>query len=716
MKEITVAVIGNPNVGKSTLINAIAGTRLQVGNWPGVTVEKKTALLQVDDLIINLVDLPGIYSLTPFTQDEIIARDFLIKEKPDLIIDVVDATNLERNLYLLLQILELSIPVVVALNMFDEVKRKGYEIDISALENALGIKVVPTVATKGEGVKELLLAIKEIAENKDAYIPQILNYGKEIEEALKKLKEMLEKDYPQVLEKYPSRWLCLNLLEGDKTVLKETGLTYIKNVLEEIRKPLIDTFNDDVDTILADTRYALARGINKEVVRKKEKLEPDFTERVDNIVLNRFLGIPVFLVIMWIVFKIAFDFSGPFCDWVDGVISGPIARWTSISLNALHSPEWLKSLIVDGIIGGVGAVLVFVPLIGIFMFMITFLEGSGYLARAAFVMDRIMHSFGLHGRSFIPLVIGFGCNVPSIYATRVLETERDRKLTALLCPCISCSARLPVYVLLAGAFFAKYGATVIWSLYILGIITAVILGIILNKTLYKGMKPVFIMELPPYRMPTFKYLMTYTWEKLKHFLIKAGTFILAFSILVWVLLNIPYGAPKDQTALAKIGKVISPVFGPLGFGNWEASSALLTGVVAKEIVVSTMAQIYGVEEEEESQEKTTFREDIKNILISFGKTIKDSFSNLFTLKSGVFETEEVENGLKNRLQNIFTPLSAYAFMVFVLLYWPCMVFAFTLKTEFGSWKFLGQAFLIYTIIPWITAFIVYQGGNLLGLG
>ncbi|MCD6548760.1 MAG: ferrous iron transport protein B [Thermodesulfobacterium sp.] len=715
MKRITVAVIGNPNTGKSTLINAIAGTRLQVGNWPGVTVEKKTAFLQVEDLTINLVDLPGVYSLNPYTQEEIIARDFLIKEKPDLIIDVVDATNLERNLYLLLQILELGIPVVMALNMFDEAKRKGYEIDVNALENALGIKVVPTVATRGKGVKELLFAVKEVAENKNAYIPQTLNYGKEIEEALKNLKKRLEKDYPQVLQRYPSRWLCLSLLEGDEAVLKETGLTHIKSLLEEIRRPLINTFNDDIDTILADARYGIARGINKEVVRKKEKLEPDFTERLDKIVLNRFLGIPIFLAIMWIVFKIAFDFSGPFCDWVDEVISGAIAKWTSISLDALHSPEWLKSLIIDGIIGGVGAVLVFVPLIGIFMFMITLLEGSGYLARAAFVMDRIMHSFGLHGRSFIPLVIGFGCNVPSIYATRVLETERDRKLTALLCPCISCGARLPVYVLFTGAFFAKYGATVIWSLYILGIITIVVLGIILNKTIYKGMKSVFIMELPPYRMPTFKYLMIYTWEKLKHFLIKAGTFILAFSILVWVLLNIPYGAPKDQTALARIGKVISPVFAPLGFGNWEASSALLTGIVAKEIVISTMAQIYGIQEEEEAQEKTTFGEDIKNILVSFGKAVKDGFTNLFTLKSGVFEAEE-ENGLKNKLQNAFTPLSAYAFMVFVLLYWPCMVFAFTLKAEFGSWKILGQALLIYTIMPWLTTFIVYQGGRLLGLG
>ncbi len=591
------------------------------------------------------------------------------------------------------------------------------EINIKGLEEALGINVVPTVATKGEGVKELLFTVKKIAGNKEGYKPKILNYGEKIEKALENLEELIKKENMELVAKYPSRWLCLKLLEGDELILKETGLinnSEFLEKLEKIREPLIKTYDEDIESILADIRYGLAHGIVKEMVKKKEKVTSDFTERVDKIVLNRILGIPIFLAIMWLVFKLAFDFGGPFCDWIDGFI-GFIGKWVSVGLNNIGAAEWFKFLIVDGIIGGVGAVLVFVPLIGIFMLAITFLEGSGYLARAAFVMDRIMHSFGLHGKSFIPLVIGFGCNVPSIYGTRVLETDRDRKLAALLCPCMSCSARLPVYVLFAGLFFAQYGGTVIWSLYILGIIVAVILGIILSKTIYKGMKPIFVMELPPYRMPTLKYLSIYTWEKLKHFLIKAGTFILAASILVWVLLNIPYGAPKDKTLLAGIGKAISPVFSPLGFGKWEAVSALVTGIVAKEVVVTTMVEIYSAKKEKEVEEKTSFGQDLKEQIIGLSFAFKEAVKNMFSLKSGIFEAEEEEGGWKANIRKAFTPLSAYSYLVFVLLYWPCMVFAFALRAEFG-WKLLGQTFLIYTLLPWIMSFLVYNIGKLLGIG
>jgi ferrous iron transport protein B len=425
---------------------------------------------------------------------------------------------------------------------------------------------------------------------------------------------------------------------------------------------------------------------------------------------------------MWFVFKLSFDFSAPFSDWLDSVISGPVTKWTTVLLNAAKSPEWFVSLATEGIIAGVGAVLVFIPVIAVMMFIITLLEGSGYMARVAFIMDRLMHSIGLHGKSFIPLILGFGCNVPSIYATRILESERDRKLTAMLVPLMSCGARLPVYAIFIGAFFAKNAPTVLWSLYVLGILLAILLGLFLKKTLFKGFAPVFIMELPPYRVPLLRDLMIHTWHKLKHFVIKAGTYIFAVSVIMWFMLNTPYGVEKENSALGRVGKTISPVFAPLGFGTWEASSSLVAGLIAKEVVVSTMAQIYvtdnGQEEKTEGTEETkNFLEDLKDVAISFFNALVDSFQNLlagFGIKSLQVEEEEKKTALKSKLQEIFTPLSAYAFLAFVLLYWPCVVVGIAMKQEFGSWKIYGQAILIHSMMAWLVAFLIYQGGSLLG--
>lgn len=712
MKTIKVAVAGNPNSGKSTLINAIAGTHLYVGNWPGVTVEKKTATFKIDDLEVNLVDLPGTYSLSPYTQEEFIARDFLVKEKPDIIVDVVDSTNLERNLYLTVQLLELGIPVVVALNIYDEAKKKGYEINTNAMEQLLGIKVVPTVATKKEGVNELLQALEEIAEAPDKFKPKKLDYGEDLENSLKIIEEAIH-SRKELTDSYPIRWLSLKLLEEDERVFKETGFRADEEFLQRAKSHFLESHEQDIESMLAEIRYGIAHGVTEKVLRKKDGRRVEITERIDKVVLNRYIGIPIFLAVMWFVFKLAFDISLPFSDWIDGLISGPITHWATLGLNALNSPEWLVSMVTEGVITGVGAVLVFVPLIGIVMFLMTLLEGSGYMARAAFVMDKFMHSIGLHGKSFIPLILGFGCNVPSIYATRVLETERDRKLTAMICPPFSCSARLPVYVLFIGAFFTANGATVLWSLYILGVVMAIVTGFFLKNTIFKGPIPPFIMELPPYRIPTFRDLRIHTWQKLRHFLIKAGTFIFASSIVFWFLLNTPYGVEKENSYLGKIGKAISPVFEPLGFGNWQATSSLITGVIAKEVVVSTMAQIYAPESEEKKEEPA-FSEEIRDIFVGFISAVEDAFYNVFSsfgIKS--WETEEQPGKLQEKLQTVFSPLSAYAFLVFVLLYLPCLPFAFTLRAEFG-WKTLGQVLIIYLILPWITAFIVYQGGKLLG--
>ena len=714
MKEIKVAVAGNPNSGKSTLINAIAGTHLQVGNWPGVTVEKKTATFKFDELTINLVDLPGTYSLSPYTQEEVIARDFLVKEKPDLIIDVVDSTNLERNLYLAIQLLEIGIPVVLALNIYDEAKKKGYEIDIEKLEQLLGVKAIPTVATKKEGINELLQVIKGYAEGIYPKIPKKLSYG-DVEDSLKIVEDGLKISNPELLNKYPSRWLTIKLFEGDELVLKEAGLKGDEDFLQQARLKFLRP-DETIESIIADIRYGIAHGVTKEVLTKREKRYIDLTDKIDKILLNRVLGIPIFFIAMWLVFKIAFDFSSPFSDWLGNLISGPVTKWTAVLLNSIGSPDWFVSLVTDGVIAGVGAVIGFIPLIGIVMLMLTFLEGSGYMARVAFVMDRLMHSIGLHGKSFIPLVLGFGCNVASIYGTRVLETERDRKLTAMLAPLMSCGARLPIYILFVGAFFAKNGPTVIWSLYTLGIFMAILLGFVLKKTLFKGPVPLFLMELPPYRIPTLRDLRIFTWQKLKHFVVKAGTFIFATSVIMWFLLNVPYGVEKENSALAKIGKTISPVFEPCGFGTWEASSSLITGLIAKEVVISTMAEIYVPKKEEgKKEESMDFLNDLQETAVSFVDAVKDAFVNLFSfsIKKLSVEEEEEQAPLKGKLQEVFTPLSAYAFLAFVLLYWPCIVTIFAMKQEFG-WKILAPALPIYTIMPWLVAFLIYQGGRLLG--
>ncbi|OGW45422.1 MAG: ferrous iron transport protein B, partial [Nitrospirae bacterium GWC2_57_9] len=500
-KLVTVAVAGNPNSGKSTLINAIAGTRLHVGNWPGVTVEKKEAQFEYGDRIIKLVDLPGTYSLSPYTQEEIIARDYLVDERPDVILNVVDATNLERNLYLSVQLMELGIPMVMALNIHDEAEEKGYRIDFKTMEKMLGVTVVPTVATKMTGLHDLLEAALEAAIDPTRRRPKELHYGEDIEAAESAVEKMIINRHKGLAERYPKRWLAFKIMERDDRVLKEMDLDDTDTVLKKATEHLGEAHESDIETVMADARYGQAAGLTREVLRKPETRKTELTEKIDRFVLNRFLGIPIFLAAMWLMFKLTFDLSTPFVDWIDAMTAGPFKRWTEAILGVLGASDWMVSLATDGIIAGVGFVLVFVPVIFAMMFFITFLEGSGYMARAAFVMDRAMHAMGLHGKSFIPMLLGFGCNVPAVYATRTLENHRDKALTALLIPLMSCGARLPVYVVFIGVFFAAHAGTVLWSLYVMGIVLAVLMGIIFKRTLFKGDAPIFIMELPPYRMP-----------------------------------------------------------------------------------------------------------------------------------------------------------------------------------------------------------------------
>jgi ferrous iron transport protein B len=418
-RVITVAVAGNPNTGKSTLINAIAGSRLHVGNWPGVTVEKKEAQFEFNGHTIRLVDLPGTYSLSPYTQEEIIARDYLLHAKPDLVVNVVDATNLERNLYLTVQILELGLPTVMALNIFDEAEAKGYRIDVAGIEQMLGITVVPTAATQKRGLPELLNAVVAAADTSAGHRPRQLSYGEDIDAAVSWIGQALEEQHPEVARRYPLRWLACKLMEGDTEVAREVNVA-VDAVTGEALHHLRRAHGEDLEALLADARYGLANGLTREVLRRPEIRKAELTEKIDRIVLNRFLGIPIFLAAMWLMFKLTFDLSSPFGDWLDGMIAGPFRRWVEAGLSLVGAPDWTVSLALDGVIAGVGFVLVFVPVIFAMMFFITFLEGSGYMARAAFVMDRAMHAIGLHGKSFIPMLLGFGCNVPGIYATRTL--------------------------------------------------------------------------------------------------------------------------------------------------------------------------------------------------------------------------------------------------------------------------------------------------------
>lgn len=715
----TVAVAGNPNAGKSTLINGIAGTKLQVGNWPGVTVEKKEARLSLGDHPVRLVDLPGTYSLSPYSEEERIARDFLLSERPDVIINVIDTTNLERNLFLTIQLLEMGIPTVIALNMYDEIENKGFKINIEAIESILGVKVVATSATRKRGLKEVLEAVSDLLENPET--PKKQRYNRDIAEAVSYIKGEIEKQSPDLLKRWPEDWLAYKILENDPLIRDwaELDIDQIRNnpAITHLRS----AHNTNIEDYMSDARYALTAGLTKEVMSKPLLPKFELTEQIDKIVLNRYISLPMFLLIMWLMFKLTFDISTPFVDWIDHVTVGPLMRWGTSLLSAVGASDWLISLFTEGIIGGVGFVLVFVPVISVMMFFITFLEGCGYMARAAFVMDRYMHFIGLHGKSFIPMILGFGCNVPAVYATRTLENDRDKALTALLLPLMSCSARLPVYILFVSAFFPQNSGTVLFSLYIIGVLLAILVGFLLRKTLFRGDAPAFIMELPPYRMPSLNNLMVHTWEKVKHFIIKAGTFILAMSIFIWFALNLPWGVEhKKDSYLGQAAEVVSPIFKPLGFGNWESTAALMTGVIAKEMVVSTMGEIFATNPHmDEEPEPYSVREDLVDIGVSFAEACRDAVVNVFstfTISSiSVEETGETRK-LRSKIQQHFTPLTAYGMMVFVLLYMPCLVTGAAIRSEFGSWKLFGIATAYGLFLGWISAFLIYQVGTLLGIG
>jgi len=711
---IRIALAGNPNAGKTSLFNALTGAHHKVGNYPGVTVEKREGSRLRDGREYQFVDLPGIYSLTAYSIDEVVARDFILDDKPDLIVDVLDSTNLERNLFLCLQFQELGIPVVGALNMSDEAAAKGINIDVEALSAVLGIPMVKTVGSKGSGIIDLLDSIDATAGNRQAALhdnsssPRSIHYGQEIESRLAPLEAAIGAD-ASFAAHFPARWLAIKLLEKDANAYERLAANKNATAIAEQAKEIVawieKHYGKDAEIVVSEQRYGYIRGAAKETVKLVKRQTPSLTEAIDRVIMNRFLALPIFILVLWGVFKLTFALGAYPQGWLEFFFG-----WLGGAVMSVVPEGFLRSLLVKGIIGGVGSVFSFVPLIVILFLLLSLLEDVGYMSRAAFATDKCLHAFGLHGQSVFPMILGFGCSVPAIMAARTLKSRRDRVVTILVIPFMSCGAKLPVYVLLAGAFFPKNAANIVMLVYAIGTALSLISAFVLKKTILRGGPTPFVMELPPYRAPTLQGLLWHVWEKTWQYVKKAGTIIMAAAILIWAITSFPiYQLPKSQidslttsfkaknadanqqnitayleTAKAgaslehsvagSIGKFIEPVFRPLGF-DWKISVATVTGFAAKEVIVSTLGILYRV---------------------------------------GTTENEE-SLGLRDALRadSQFTPLVAFVLMLFVLVIPPCFAALSTIKAELG-WRWLGFAFLFMLILGWCLGAAAYQIGLLAG--
>lgn len=667
------ALIGNPNTGKTSLFNTLTSTYQYVGNWSGVTVEKKVG--QLRDKSGSLTDLPGVYSLHPLSRDEGVVAEYLLSHEPSSIINIVDASQLERNLYLTLQLLEYGKPLIIGLNMIDVAESRGIVIQIDALSQLLGTPIVPLVARTGKGTQELLDVMHSFSI--DASSPAFeLDYGVTIEQAILDIsRELAALNLDHELS---PRWAALQLLERNDAVraalkLDQACSSRLDTILMAVEQSLIagaqaKTLPDYVRHI----RTMRIHSIMEKTFEHKPLPQGTMTDKIDRLAAHPIWGVPIFLAFMYFTFKLTFDWLGnPLSDLLDSFIAGPLTELIAQAMEVLHTSEFTTALILDGIVAGVGGVLVFIPQIFIMFLIISFIEDSGYMARITVMMDRLMEMVGLNGKSLIPFIIGFGCNVPAIMASRSIEQEKERTLTMLLVPLMSCSARLPVYALFAGVFFAKSQALVVFSLYVLGIVFALLLAKLFSKTLFKNSKSFYLIELPPYRLPQGRTLFRSTWEKGKGFLRKAGTFILAGSVLIWLLSYLgPVGVAEtmDDSFLAYIGGLFANLLEPIGFGTWQAGASLITGFMAKEVVVSTMNIIYHVP-------------DI--------------------------------DGLQTQISSAFTPLQAVSFMSFVLLYTPCLATVGVLRKETASWRWTAFSVVYALVLAYLVSIVIYQGGKLL---
>ncbi len=719
-KVIDVAFVGNPNCGKTSIFNYVSGEKAHTGNYSGVTIDIKTGLYHLDGYTFNIVDLPGTYSLSAYTQEEIVTRKFIIEQAPDVVVNVLDATNLERNLFLTTQLIDMDIKVVGALNMYDELEKSGDRLDYHTLGALLGIPLVPTVGTKGKGLEDLFRKVIEVFENKDKVVRHIhINYGKGMERAIRAIRSTLDKERTLVY-RVSDRFIAIKLLEKDEEIKKllrqETdSCDKVLKVTNAAIRKLESHLHEDATTLITNARYGFIAGALRETFHPNEfsrKKKTD-TEIIDTFLTHRVFGFPILLFFLWIMFTATFRLGEYPVQWLDMIVQslgGLLGRWLPGGV--------VRDLVVDGVIAGVGGVIVFLPNILILFFFISLMEDTGYMARAAFIMDRLMHKMGLHGKSFIPMIMGFGCNVPAIMSTRTLRNRNERLLTILINPFMSCSARLPVYILIISAFFKGKETLVLALVYLIGIGFAVFFAMLFKKTLFKNSETPFVMELPPYRTPTLRSLFMHVWHKGKQYLKKMGGLILLASLIIWALGYFPkneelsrkYEWQKEQLAknsalsavqrsqqirkiereqqtalqsqsyIGRLGKLIQPIMEPLGF-DWRMSVSVLSGVVAKEVVVSTMGVLYQADTDD-------------NKLVEALQDAKFS--------SGV-----------NKGKRVFDPVTAFAFLMFILLYFPCVSVFVTVRAETGSWRW--PLFLVFytTLTAWVVALGVNQLGHLL---
>lgn len=685
---INIALIGNPNCGKTSLFNFVSGAHERVGNYSGVTVDAKEGHAEFNGYNFNIVDLPGTYSLSAYSPEELYVRKQIVEKTPDVIINVIDASNIERNLYLTTQLVDMNLKIVGALNMFDEFESRGDKLDYDKLGELFGMPFVPTVFKTGRGIDELFQTIinvyEGVSEPGKNYVRHIhLNHGKYIEQAIDKVKKEIQKN-DQIRYKYSTRFLAIKLLEKDSKIESQIKTLPNGNDIIKIRdkaaEQILEETREDSETAIMNAKYGIIHGAMQEAGSEEGKQTDTYqvTHAIDAVITNRYIGFPLFFIFLYLMFEITFTLGQYPMDWIESGVNALSELMRSIM------PEGpLKDMVVDGAIAGVGAVIVFLPQILILYFIISFMEDSGYMARAAFIMDKVMHKMGLHGKSFIPLIMGFGCNVPAVMATRTIESRRSRLITILVLPLMSCSARLPIYIMIIGTFFAvKYQSLVMISLYVVSIILAVIMSRIFSKWLIKGDDTPFVMELPPYRFPTGKAILRHTWEKGKQYLKKMGGIILVASLIVWALGYFPHNEnlnnreQKEQSYIGLIGKTIEPVFKAQGF-NWKLDVSLVAGIGAKEIVASTMGVLYSNDNEASS--------DAEKYQILHEKMQADGI----------------------------TPLIAFSYLLFVLIYFPCIATVAAIKSETGSWKWTIFSILYTTLLAWCVSALCYQVGNML---
>jgi len=724
-KIINVALVGNPNAGKTTLFNFASGSHEHVGNYGGVTVDSKNARFTFKGYTFNITDLPGTYSLTAYTPEEVYVRRYIHQNKPDVVVNVVDASNLERNLYLTTQLIDMDIKVVVALNMYDELLQQGDKFDFKSLGKMIGIPFVPTVSSKGKGITNIFDTVINVYADKDKTLRHVhINYGEYIEKSIKEIQQKIRENCNITID-YSSRYLAIKLLEKDKlvkTLLSKTeNYEEIKRITEQEIKKLELVFKEDSETLITDAKYGFIAGALKETLHEGNHSKHKATTIIDTLLTHKLFGFPIFIFFMWLTFFSTFTLGGYPMHWIDKGVH----LLSSLLSNSMANGS-LKDLLIGGIINGLGSIIVFLPNILILFFFISILEDTGYMARAAFIMDKLMHKIGLHGKSFIPLVMGFGCNVPAIMATRTIENRNNRILTMLITPFMSCSARLPVYILIIGAFFPTHASTMLFAIYITGILLAIGTALIFKRAFFRSDDIPFVMELPPYRIPTLRSTVRHMWHKGSQYLQKMGGVILIAVIFIWALgyypRDIKFSKDYDniiteksglivanssdsvtvlnlqaqmkllenekeserqgQSYLGRVGKFIEPVIAPLGF-DWKMGVSLLAGVAAKEIVVSTLGVLYQAKDADEHS-----------------STLITKLQNE-TYKSG-----------SNAGEKVFTPLKAFSFLLFILIYFPCVAVIATIKKESGSWKWAAFTIVSTTLLAWIVAFSVYQIGSL----